>query len=85
MKGLHIRYLSLGRPITMRVGSLAYDGELYQQAHDHDPGEGKIFRLKCRCGADNWTDNGRDVNEFECDSCGQFVTAIEYKERPKYN
>lgn len=38
------------------------------------PREGDSY-LKCpACKCNNWTDNGRSINEYECDSCGQFIT-----------
>lgn len=27
----------------------------------------------CPCGADDWTDNGRTMNEYECACCGEFI------------
>lgn len=31
--------------------------------------------IKCaECHANNWTDNGETMNQYECDCCGAFVT-----------
>lgn len=32
--------------------------------------------LICKCRANDWHDNGRDVNEYECGQCGMFITVI---------
>ncbi len=32
--------------------------------------------LLCKCRSNDWRDNGRDTNEFECDQCGMFITVI---------
>ncbi|HCT9106638.1 TPA: hypothetical protein OUB95_000127 [Proteus mirabilis] len=32
--------------------------------------------LICKCRANDWYDNGRDVNEYECGQCGMFITVI---------
>ncbi|HBX1867347.1 hypothetical protein [Klebsiella pneumoniae] len=37
--------------------------------------DGHRGEIKCvRCGANNWTDNGRSINEYECGCCGSFIT-----------
>lgn len=31
--------------------------------------------IKCRaCGANDWTENGESINQYECSCCGAFVT-----------
>ncbi|MBG6029391.1 hypothetical protein I5F10_15765 [Proteus mirabilis] len=32
--------------------------------------------LICKCRANDWYENGRDVNEYECGQCGMFITVI---------
>lgn len=32
--------------------------------------------LICKCKANDWRDNGRDINEYECGQCGMFITVI---------
>lgn len=40
--------------------------------------EGKIRVLLCKgCKSNNWTHNGNFCNEFECNSCGNFVEVTE--------
>lgn len=37
--------------------------------------EGTNGEIKClECGANNWTENGRSINEYECGSCGAFIS-----------
>ncbi|ANM46601.1 hypothetical protein BI036_gp091 [Morganella phage vB_MmoM_MP1] len=43
-----------------------------------DPGPGKRIILKCLCGANDWTDNGRFLHEYECGCCGQFIEVFPY-------
>lgn len=38
-----------------------------------EPPQGKIRILKCPCGGNSWSENGRYMHEYECDCCGQFV------------
>ncbi|QXL90507.1 hypothetical protein [Salmonella phage NINP13076] len=33
----------------------------------------KPLLIFCTCGANNWTDNGRSINEYECGCCGEFI------------
>lgn len=33
----------------------------------------KPLVVLCSCGANNWTENGRTINEYECACCGEFV------------
>ncbi|RFT12266.1 hypothetical protein DYB39_04205 [Providencia rettgeri] len=35
------------------------------------------YWLTCKCGANEWTDNSRDANEYECNQCGMFITVIQ--------
>lgn len=46
---------------------------------DHE----KPLLVVCPCGANNWTENGRWMNEYECDCCGEFVLTEPKQE--KYN
>jgi len=45
----------------------------WQNLPEMDMPEGKIPIFLCLCGSSEFSDNGRDVNEYECVSCGQFV------------
>lgn len=43
----------------------------------------KPLLVFCTCGANDWTDNGRRMNEYECACCGEFVLTEPKQE--KYN
>ncbi|UIS74593.1 hypothetical protein [Morganella phage Mecenats66] len=45
------------------------------------PPEGKINALKCPCGGNSWSENGRYMHEYECDCCGQFVEVLPFEPR----
>lgn len=79
MNGLYLEYESYSRSHRMRISSFRYEGEPFQKAHDKTAPEGKCYILQCKCGSNDWTDNGRHINEYECNSCGLFLTAIEFK------
>lgn len=84
MKGLHIRYEADMRSnlITERLAAYCFEGESWKQAHGKQADEGRVFLLLCNeCDSNNWRDNGRNINELECDSCGQFVKTEPYQEK----
>ncbi len=80
---MYFKYLSVAcgkhsnrieRPRFIKMNAYAFD----QQKEVSDFGEaevspGKVRVLLCLCGANNWTENGRSMHEYECDSCGHFV------------
>jgi hypothetical protein len=37
---------------------------------------GMIRLIGCLCGSTEWLENGRFINEYECNCCGQFIEAI---------
>jgi hypothetical protein len=82
MIGLYIKYESGSNAKTekMRLSHYAFDNSNEVTAHSKDAGDDRIFRLKCLCGADDWSDNGRFMHEYECICCGQYVSAYEYRE-----
>lgn len=86
MIGLHIRYepsLS-GGTTTVRLESYCFDNENWKPGHNKQADEGKVYILKCNeCQSNNWSDNGREINELECDSCGQFVKIQAMNESPE--
>lgn len=75
MKGLHILYTEgiNEREVTNEVSAFKCEGEQRKEAHNKDAGKGRIFYLKCKCGSNDWTDNGRMMHEYECNGCGQFI------------
>ena len=71
---------SLGHRSKIRISGFCYSGE--NEVSDFgvvNIPEGKIRVLKCKCGANDWGDNGRFINEYECNCCGQFVEVYEKK------
>ena len=70
------------RSCYKRVGIIAisefmFDGETHTYVENLGLDENKNYHLKCKCGSNDWVDNGRDINEYECNVCGQFVTVLE--------
>lgn len=73
---LYLKYRSIWGHRKMKVNSYRFD-----DATQWVTNFGKLritppqFRkLLCnKCGSDNWTDDGRNMNEYCCDSCGQYV------------
>lgn len=80
MIGLYLKYSSFsGSSHKMRVGYYRFDSPCMQTAHNKDAGDGREYRLKCTCGGDSWSDDGRDMNEYCCECCGQFITVSPHK------
>lgn len=82
VKDVHFKYEdSLGYKSTMKISGFCYLGERpISDFGEVEIPEGKIRVLKCRCGANDWNDNGNYINEYECNCCGQFVEVYEKKE-----
>lgn len=76
---VYLKYLSYcGTDRVMKLSGYSFEGEpTITDFGVREIPEGKIRILKCKCGCNNWTDNGRFINEYECGSCGQFVEAYE--------
>lgn len=74
MQKLYIRYSHIrGKVFRQEIVSFCLDGaenwinvntlKLHREAE-----------VKClHCGANNWTENGRTINEYECGCCGSFI------------
>lgn len=65
-----------GRMVTRyaqhEVNGYSFDGCQWVNVCDI-PKEGR-FEIRCnRCKGNDWTENGRFINEFECASCGNFI------------
>ena len=72
--GIHLLYESNDyNTCLVRVLSYCFDGMIWKKSHSKKAEIGKAFTLKCLCGANDWTENGRFISEFECNCCGQFV------------
>ena len=83
MNGLHFQFDGFSGRESFKVKEFCFGDEPYIKGHDKPPPEGKIFVLRCRCGSNDWTDNGRTMNEYECNGCGQFITALEDRQLRK--
>ena len=81
---LYFKYLNTyERESRFRIDSFRFDGEpqwttKFGQARIL-PSQVRV--LLCRCGANNWKDDGRFANEYCCDSCGQFVEVLQHNDR----
>lgn len=67
----------------LRVGGFRFEGEAqWRTRFGYVPlSKPSQFRtLLCKCGANNWSDNGRFINEYECQCCGAFVEATEWRD-----
>jgi len=81
MKGVYFDYQNHYKIVRVRIDGFRFDGDVEtKEVTDKDAGDGRVFTLKCKCGSNNWRDNGRSISEYECDSCGQFVTVSEWRE-----
>ena len=55
------------------VAGYRFDGEQWVNAGDI-PRSGD-YEIRCKkCKANDWTENGRFINEYECGCCGAFVS-----------
>jgi hypothetical protein len=77
-KGLYFKYRDHSSDDNFKVSGFSFGDERWEKSHQNEAGEGRRYVLKCKCGANNWTDNGRFINEYECDCCGQFITVSQY-------
>lgn len=72
---IHIRYTSNGGGTTKQeIAGFCYDG-MTRWNEVSKMRDGTVGEIKClHCKSNNWTENGRAINEYECDSCGAFIT-----------
>ena len=70
MADMVIRYDSYSRSNErQRIAGFSIGNSPWATCGEY-PKQMKVF---CTCGADNWTDNGRTMNEYECGCCGEFI------------
>lgn len=75
--GLYFKYSSqVGIDCKFRVGHYRFDGDEEVKGHSKIAPENKVSVLKCKCGSFDWTDNGRFINEYECNCCGKFTEVL---------
>ena len=61
-RGLHLRYEGHRGTTTIRLKGYRFDGKQWCTTHNFAAPRGRIFVLGCDCGAQDWQDNGRDLN-----------------------
>ena len=60
---------------TFKIKGFNFDNEIPVEAFQPALIPANTRRvLLCRCGSNNWRDDGRWVNEYTCDSCDQHIT-----------
>tara|TARA_R110000772_G_scaffold245181_3_gene358593 strand:+ start:981 stop:1241 length:261 start_codon:yes stop_codon:yes gene_type:complete len=84
-KGLYFKYIDHSSNNIIKVDAFSFADECWSKANENDAGEGRRYVLECKCGANDWTDNGRSINEYECNCCGQFITVSQAKELEESN
>lgn len=80
MEGLWFKYQDhFERNNKFKVGSYCLDGSTsWTNGHDKVcPDEGKYFVIKCPCGSLDWNEDGRFMNEYQCNCCSQFIEVVE--------
>ena len=81
MNGLFLKYESAsGAHVEIKLRSYMFDGGYKNVLVDNEKyknKDGMLYSKKCMCGANDWSDNGRSINEYECNCCGQFIEAVE--------
>lgn len=75
---LFIRYVCVGwaveRELRQPINGFCFDGDTQYYIPSNFP-ENTTGEVKCRsCRSNNWRENGRSINEYECAGCGAFVT-----------
>lgn len=70
MAGAVIRYESYSSSNCRQlISGFSFEGKPWATVQEA-PNQ---VRVLCICGADNWTDNGRTMNEYECACCGEYI------------
>ncbi|MBD2811877.1 hypothetical protein ID853_13510 [Xenorhabdus sp. Vera] len=76
----HFKYKNSDEVIyRFNVYSFKFEGKQIVEKYDFPEiciRQGYVRTIACLCGANDWSDNGRFINEYECDDCGQFIEVI---------
>ena len=80
-KGIYFKYRDCSSDKTIKASAFSFGDEQWINSHEKEAGEGRRYVIKCKCGANDWTDNGRSINEYECGCCGQFITVSQCVEK----
>lgn len=69
------------------IDSYNFDEECIVHRHQDFPSikvEGNQFvKLLCRCGSCDFNDDGRWMNEYQCNCCGKYITVFRRDEHVK--
>lgn len=71
-----------GNPRKFRVLGFVFEGDLEVSDFGYiELPPGKIRVLKCKCGSNDWNEDGRFINEYCCNGCGKYIEVYEYREK----
>tara|TARA_R110000850_G_scaffold69215_2_gene153809 strand:- start:198 stop:452 length:255 start_codon:yes stop_codon:yes gene_type:complete len=83
MKGLFMGYESStsGNRIYIKLSAYSFEGGDFIDCSDADDYvaevDSKMIVILCHCGSNDWTDDGRFMNEYQCNGCAGFLIAHE--------
>ena len=78
LKSYRVRILNHHEQVKIHiVTSFKFEEQArWQDLPGKEVPEGELPLFICKCGSREFTENGRDINEYECPCCGQFVELI---------
>ncbi|MBD2784710.1 hypothetical protein ID858_10495 [Xenorhabdus sp. DI] len=57
-----------------KISGYRFDGDIhYRTFKSRSIPENSIRIFLCKCGADDWSNDGRSINEYCCESCMEYV------------
>ncbi|QTL40557.1 hypothetical protein ACNFJN_04430 [Xenorhabdus budapestensis] len=68
-----------GKTRSFKVYSVKYEGRpmIHKDAfYERYTKRGNVRFITCLCGSNDWNENGRFINEYECNGCGGFIEVI---------
>ena len=76
------RYLDYsGQTKAVRVASVRFWPDIQETTFPPlQVPEGKRRVVRCRCGINDWNEDGRWLGEYCCASCGQYIQVFEKKD-----
>jgi len=83
MKGLFLKYESesTGSSNYILLSGYCFSGGDQKDCSDRDnyitSKETEKTVLLCACGSNDWNEDGRFINEYACNGCGNFIVAHE--------
>lgn len=71
----------LGRTQVVLVASVRFWPDVQEVIFSpRKVAEGKIHIVRCRCGSNDWNDDGRWLGEYCCAGCGQYIQIFEKRD-----